>query len=287
MSLPNCLLPSESAHNAQPTIMFTLAYGSGARDYSVEGPAWTKEQWASMRHAAARLLRARGAEAAADLIERLPFEVHEGTNFFGDEFLVLLAEVEVDEYARLVEEYSDRASQEPFRRISKALNEICPGYIRFVAVRARIDGGPTPVPDPEPSVSSRIVTEALNEARFLVDGRGSLSGIDRAHTAFHGFLRALCETAELDVPADADVTALFKALRKGHPKLKADGPRADDITRVLHGLATVVNSLNPLRNLASMAHPNEELLGVAEANLMLNAIRTLMHYLDERVGPDA
>lgn len=39
----------------------------------------------------------------------------------------------------------------------------------------------------------------------------------------------------------------------------------------------------PLRSQASLAHPNEELLGEAEAALVISVGRTLLTYLDARL----
>jgi hypothetical protein len=42
--------------------------------------------------------------------------------------------------------------------------------------------------------------------------------------------------------------------------------------------------LNPVRNNASVAHPNEQLLGRDEALLVINVGRTLLSYLDAKVA---
>jgi hypothetical protein len=39
-----------------------------------------------------------------------------------------------------------------------------------------------------------------------------------------------------------------------------------------------------VRNQASVAHPNEELLGDAEAHLVINVGRTLLNYLDAKLS---
>lgn len=75
---------------------------------------------------------------------------------------------------------------------------------------------------------------------------------------------------------------LFKVLRTSHPKLAREALDAD-VGRVLNSFAAVVDALNTLRNTASVAHPNTELLGTAEAHLMVNAVRTLFHYVRERL----
>jgi hypothetical protein len=48
-------------------------------------------------------------------------------------------------------------------------------------------------------------------------------------------------------------------------------------------IANVLDSLNTLRNRASIAHPNEALLTKPEAILAINSGRTLLHYLDSKV----
>lgn len=264
--------------------MFTLVSGHGAQDYEVGDQAFNAGQWGTFRHAAIRMLRARGQEDAADVLAGYPFELRRGMNFFGDEFVVLFAELDLERYTACVEEYADAEARLPFRQARATLEEVCPDHARFVAVAARLDDATESVVEPDLRITSRVVTEALNDARYLVEGRGSSSGVDRAHTMFHGYLRAVCEDAGIEAPADADVTRLFRLLRDQHPHLQASGPRSEDISRALRALANIVDTLNPIRNLASLAHPNEELLPEPEANLVLNAIRTILQYLDQRLA---
>lgn len=264
--------------------MFTLVSGSGAQDYSIGEPAFSSN-WESFRNGVTRLLRARGYDEAAEMFESVPFELREGENFFGDEFVVLYAELPIDKYAEFVDKYSEPNSRFEFKQISSAMNEICPIYVRFVAIGASLeDEGVAPVAEPQLGVTSRTVEEALADARHLISGRSSTSGIDRAHTAFHGYLRHLCMSVGIEVPEDASVTQLFRALRDSHPSLQADGPRSEDITRMLRALSTVIDTLNPLRNRASLAHPNEQLLDKPEADLILDSIHTLLHYINSRTG---
>jgi hypothetical protein len=56
------------------------------------------------------------------------------------------------------------------------------------------------------------------------------------------------------------MTKLFKLLRRGHPALGDMGPRSEDIARILGSMASAIDALQPLRNRASVAHPNLELL---------------------------
>jgi hypothetical protein len=51
----------------------------------------------------------------------------------------------------------------------------------------------------------------------------------------------------------------------------------------LRGFGTIVDALNPLRNKASVAHPNANLLAEPEAMLVVNSVRTVLHYLDAKL----
>jgi Abortive infection C-terminus len=82
---------------------------------------------------------------------------------------------------------------------------------------------------------------------------------------------------------DASITELLTVIREAHPAFLATGARADDIRRVMRSMAAIGDALNPLRNRASVAHPNQELLAPAEAMLVINVVRTLLHYIDAKL----
>ena len=48
-------------------------------------------------------------------------------------------------------------------------------------------------------------------------------------------------------------------------------------------MATILDSMNSLRNRASVAHPNESLLEDPEAMLVINSARTVLHYIDAKM----
>ena len=51
---------------------------------------------------------------------------------------------------------------------------------------------------------------------------------------------------------------------------------------VLEAAEMGVDALNPVRNNASVAHPNEVLIGEPEAMLVINTVRTLLSYLENK-----
>lgn len=117
----------------------------------------------------------------------------------------------------------------------------------------------------------------------LIHTSGAVSGVDRVHTALHGYLRAVCEKENISYSRDDSMTRLFKLLRQHHPALQDIGPRSREIERILQSFASIMDALNPIRNNASVAHPNEDLLAKDEAMLVINAVRTLLHYLDAKL----
>lgn len=144
--------------------------------------------------------------------------------------------------------------------------------------------GAAPVTAPAPRFTSDVVARALDDAEHLLGKQGATSALDRAHTALHGHLRAVCAAERVPVPDDATMAVLFNALREHHPAFRDLGPRPDDIGKVLRALAVVLDTLNPLRNRASVAHPNLALLPQAEAMLALNAARSVLRYVDDKLA---
>lgn len=139
------------------------------------------------------------------------------------------------------------------------------------------------VEQPTLRITSEVVERALRDAQELLRATGATSGVDRIHTALHGYLREICGSAGLTASEDAALTELFKKIREGHPAFLEIGPRSEEIMRVLRALANILDSLNPLRNKASVAHPNQSLLPEPEAMLVINAARSILHYVDEKI----
>ncbi|MFG6460117.1 abortive infection family protein [Roseateles sp. DXS20W] len=71
-------------------------------------------------------------------------------------------------------------------------------------------------------------------------------------------------------------------MRTQHPAFAATGPNQAAVDKVMKGLASVIDALNPLRNHSSIAHANEELLAEPEATLVINSVRSLLHYFNAK-----
>jgi len=133
-----------------------------------------------------------------------------------------------------------------------------------------------------PQITSEVLRRALSDVDILIQNSGPTHAVDRVHTALHAYLKAVCTSQGLEIPANAAITNLFKLVRQEHPKLKDLGSQSETMVRVLSSLSTVIDCLNPIRNHGSLAHPNEALLGAEEAILVINAARTIFQYLDAK-----
>lgn len=140
------------------------------------------------------------------------------------------------------------------------------------------------VPSALPSINSNLVTQAINDAEILLTSTHPSSGIDRMHTAFHGYLKTICDKERISYPQDSSLTHLYKALRENHPGLNNLGTHSHEIDKIIKSLASAIDSLNTLRNRASIAHPNQEILAREESYLYINAVRTLMAYIDIKIS---
>jgi hypothetical protein len=130
--------------------------------------------------------------------------------------------------------------------------------------------------------ASDIVRRALDDADVLMRTSGPQSAVDRVHTAMHGYLHSLCDEVDISTKDRPTMNQLFKALRVKHPSLADLGTRPEEVTRILGSMATILDALNPVRNNASVAHPNDELIGEPEALLVINTVRTLLGYLENK-----
>jgi hypothetical protein len=83
------------------------------------------------------------------------------------------------------------------------------------------------------------------------------------------------------------LTDLMKLLREQHPGFSQKGDRGEQLTRILKAFSAICDVLNQIRNDASLAHPNEQLLDYTDAMLAVNAARTILHYVHGKLQSQA
>ncbi len=117
----------------------------------------------------------------------------------------------------------------------------------------------------------------------MINEKGPSNAVDRIHTAFHGYLEALCDEENITYSKDASITNLFKLLQNQHPTIRDFGSRRDEIKKILRSMANILDALNTIRNHASLAHPNEQILDENEAMLSIHIAKTFIQYLDKKI----
>jgi hypothetical protein len=156
-------------------------------------------------------------------------------------------------------------------------------YNELEDIARRLEGA-SPIATPEPKITTVVVERAISDMEALIQASDAVSGVDRVHTILHGYLRAVCDSKGIPYRDDDSMPRLFKLLRQQHPALQKNGVQSSDTDRILQALAVIMDALNPIRNKASLAHPNKDLLDKDEAMLVINAARTLLHYLNAKFG---
>jgi hypothetical protein len=240
------------------------------------------QYWDPIERAAIRFLRQRGNYQAADILQDHAFEMWEGSNNFGDQFELLYLKTSLDKYLEFEKkaEGSNSHIEDSGKQIAAVL-ETLNKPIRFIAIDIDTDtDAQEAVSAPQLKITSDVVERALGDFEALAHSKGgAVSGVDRLHTTLHGYFEAVCNAEAIAYNEDSSITALFSLIRQHHPSLqrKAPGAEAD---KILRALAQIVDVLNPVRNQKSMAHPSEDLLEEPEAVLVVNAVRTLLHYLN-------
>jgi Abortive infection C-terminus len=193
-----------------------------------------------------------------------------------ERFMRILSEADHGVQARILQGILDRYSAESLPNRTAQLRDEIVGWIDRLGTGAVVTVKRL-------RVTSAVVERALQDAEKLMASTGATSGVDRAHTALHGYVLQVCSAANIITPPEPSLTQLFKALRTDHPAFTELGPRSHDVAKLIGSIATVVDVLNPLRNKASVAHPNQHLLAEPEALLFINSARTLLNYLDSKL----
>ncbi|WP_410174764.1 abortive infection family protein [Microbulbifer thermotolerans] len=78
-------------------------------------------------------------------------------------------------------------------------------------------------------------------------------------------------------------TDLYNIIQQQVPQIRGLGDQPDEMNKMLQSLTAVLDTLNPIRNLGSVAHPNEALIDDHEAKFVLNIVSTILHYLDAKI----
>lgn len=208
-----------------------------------------------------------------DLENINPYD-YEGTT--RERFIAILSEQPPHTQARILQGILTKypAESDKFRTQER--------FDEIKAIIERLKRGAV-VSNPNPQITSEVVKIAISDAEILVKNNKAISGIDRMHTALHGYLKAVCNASDIPVENDPTITQLFKLLKIQHPAFSNMGSQSNAVTKILRSSSAILDALNPIRNRGSVAHPNEQLLEQAEAMLIINITRSFLHYIDMKI----
>lgn len=153
----------------------------------------------------------------------------------------------------------------------------------FLRLSQRLEAG-AGVNPPTPAFTSEFVKRTLAEVEHAISSKRETSGVDRVHSALHGYLRNVCDDAAIAYTQEDRIIDLFKKLLAGHAAMKALGPRPQDTATITRAICAVMDVIDPIRNKTSFAHPTHALLEIPEAMLVINAARSILHYLDIKLA---
>ena len=107
-----------------------ILYGNG--DFYIQGSGPNKEAQENLFYNTSKLLKIRGFPTSADLLERIPFEIYNATNNFGDDFYILLTQLPMLQYEELRLFSEKQENKITLYKIVEVLNEIGEYFIRFI-----------------------------------------------------------------------------------------------------------------------------------------------------------
>lgn len=261
--------------------MIYLYSGSGAGGFELEEKSISSAELSVLLKNTKILLQANYGKKACTLIDKFPFEIFDGTNYFNDEFCVLYAQIPIQEYAKLKKTSFEKKYKEEFTNIARTITEIGP-FIRHIAIDYLLEAETPLIKQPPLEITSSIVQQALEDAKNLIRSSGATSAVDRAHTAFHGYLQEICKRHKIPHKKNDSIVNIYKSLREQHPKLK-EQVKNQNINKIVRSVSAIIDSTNQLRNYSSVAHPNENLLPEAEAILTINCITALLQYFNTKL----
>lgn len=156
-------------------------------------------------------------------------------------------------------------------------------YQELVEVAKRLEAGGSVTVTADFS-DKETVFQALKDAEVLLEQRGPKFAFDRAHTALHGYLKSVCREKGLTVSDTASMTDLFGQMRREFDAIKLPVAHDQEAKKLIGSIATALDCLNTIRNRGTLAHPNELLIDSPEAMLFINVSRSILGYLESKLG---
>jgi len=128
---------------------------------------------------------------------------------------------------------------------------------------------------------SNTALKALKDAEVLLKENGAQSALDRVHTIFHSFLISMCKQNSFNFKDKDPITELFKIIKLNHPNFKQNSSVLTN--KIIRSFGSIIDTLNPIRNDRSLAHPNEHLLNEEDANFVIESVVLIIKYIASKL----
>lgn len=201
-----------------------------------------------------------------------------------ERFIKILSEQEPENQAKIIRGVLNKF---PVEQIGKPASRSQELYRYFDTVASQLEHSSVIIHNPSIIDKYQVLNQALSDAELLLKQSTPTSAVDRIYTYFHGYLEAICLDQNIKIDQDESITKLFKVLKSNHPALLTSTPRSEEINKILNSLSAIIDALPAIRNKATLSHPNPELLDNPEAILVIDAIKTIANYLENKLSKDS
>lgn len=201
-----------------------------------------------------------------------------------ERFIKILSEQEPENQAKIIRGVLNKF---PVEQIGKPASRSQELYRYFDTVASQLEHSSVIIHNPSIIEKYQVLNQALSDAELLLKQSTPTSAVDRIYTYFQGYLEAICLDQNIKIDQDESITKLFKVLKSNHPALLTSTPRSEEINKILNSLSAIIDALPAIRNKATLSHPNPELLDNPEAILVIDAIKTIANYLENKLSKDS
>ncbi len=131
-----------------------------------------------------------------------------------------------------------------------------------------------------------FVKEVLLQADTLISNHSYSSAVDRAHTAIHGYFKALCDEQNITFDEqNVKIQDMWGKLKTEHPCFNIDvREHQRPINQTVNAIGKFLENMNDIRNRHGFSHPNDDIIEENEARFIINLSRVLLYYIDSKTN---
>ncbi|MEW4220727.1 abortive infection family protein [Rossellomorea marisflavi] len=131
-----------------------------------------------------------------------------------------------------------------------------------------------------------FVKQVLEQAGTLITNHSYSSAVDRAHTAIHGYLKALCDDQNITFSEqNIKIQDMWSKLKTDHPSFNINiREHQRPINQTVNAIGKFLENMNDIRNRHGFSHPNDDIIEENEARLIINLSRVLLFYIDSKTN---